>query len=103
AAAGDPCPGHRRRVARPAVGRYGGYPARPRAARERDDRPSAGRRAGRQAGRRDRQDRLDPWDAHVAAVADAAVCPVLTLDAARWREHAADLDEPLHVIEIADP
>ena len=46
---------------------------------------------------------LDPWDAHVAAVADAAVCPVLTLDAARWREHAADLDEPLHFIEIADP
>ena len=46
---------------------------------------------------------LDPWDAHVAAVADAAVCPVLTLNAARWREHAADLDEPLHVIEIADP
>ena len=46
---------------------------------------------------------LDPWDAHVAAVADAAVCPVLTLDAGRWREHAADLDEPLHFIEIADP
>jgi hypothetical protein len=39
----------------------------------------------------------------VAAVADAAVCPILTLDAAMWREHAADLDEPLHVIEIADP
>ena len=46
---------------------------------------------------------LDPWDAHVAAVADAAVCPILTHDAARWREHAADLDEPLHFIEIADP
>ena len=46
---------------------------------------------------------LDPWDAHVAAVADAAVCPILTLDAARWQEHAADLDEPLHFIEIADP
>ena len=39
----------------------------------------------------------------MAAVADAAVCPILTLDAARWREHAADLDEPLHFIEIADP
>ncbi len=25
---------------------------------------------------------LDPWDAHVATVADAAVCPILTLDAA---------------------
>ena len=46
---------------------------------------------------------LDPWDAHVAAVADAAVCPILTLDAARWREHAADLDEPLHFIEVTDP
>jgi predicted nucleic acid-binding protein len=46
---------------------------------------------------------LDPWDAHVAAVADAAVCPILTLDVARWREHAADLDEPLHLIEIVDP
>jgi predicted nucleic acid-binding protein len=46
---------------------------------------------------------LDPWDAHVAAVADAAVCPILTLNATRWREHAADLDEPLHFIEVADP
>jgi predicted nucleic acid-binding protein len=46
---------------------------------------------------------LDPRDAHVAAVAEAAVCPVLTLDAAKWREHAADLDESLHLIEITDP
>ena len=46
---------------------------------------------------------LDPWDAHAAAVADAAVCPILTLNATRWREHAADLDESLHFIEIADP
>ena len=46
---------------------------------------------------------LDPWDAHVAAVADASVCPILTLDAAKWREHAGDLDEPLHFVEIADP
>jgi predicted nucleic acid-binding protein len=46
---------------------------------------------------------LDPWDAHAAAVADAAVCPILTLNAARWREHVADLDEPLHFIEIAEP
>jgi predicted nucleic acid-binding protein len=46
---------------------------------------------------------LDPWDAHVAAVADAAICPILTLDAARWRGHAGDLDEPLHFVEIADP
>ena len=46
---------------------------------------------------------LDPWDGHVAAVADAAICPVLTLDAAKWREHAGDLDEPLYIIETADP
>ena len=46
---------------------------------------------------------LDPWDAHVAAVADAAICPILTLEAQKWRQHARDLDEPLHIIEIADP
>jgi predicted nucleic acid-binding protein len=46
---------------------------------------------------------LDPWDAHVAAVADAAVCAILTLDAAKWLEHAGDLDERLHFVEIADP
>lgn len=46
---------------------------------------------------------LDPWDAHVAAVADASVCAILTLDAAKWRAHAHDLDEPLHFVEIADP
>jgi predicted nucleic acid-binding protein len=47
--------------------------------------------------------RLDPWDAHAAAIADASVCPILTLDAPKWRQHASDLDEPLHIIEIADP
>ena len=46
---------------------------------------------------------LDPWDAHVAAVADAAVCPILTLDAPKWQQYSGDLDEPLHIIEIADP
>lgn len=46
---------------------------------------------------------LDPWDAHAAAVADASVCPIATLDADKWREHARDLDEPLYVIEITDP
>ena len=46
---------------------------------------------------------LDPWDAHTAAVADGSVCPILTLDAAKWEEHAHDLDEPLHIVEIADP
>lgn len=47
--------------------------------------------------------RLDPWDAHVAAVADVAICPVLTLDAAKWRDPAADFDQPLRIIEIAGP
>jgi hypothetical protein len=46
---------------------------------------------------------LDPWDAHVAAVADASVCPILTMDAGKWRQHARALDEPLHFVEIADP
>jgi hypothetical protein len=46
---------------------------------------------------------LDSWDAHVAAIADASVCPILTLDAPKWRQHSGDLDEPLHIIEIADP
>jgi predicted nucleic acid-binding protein len=46
---------------------------------------------------------LDPWDSHVAAVADASVCPILTLNAAKWRQHAGDLDDRLHFIEIADP
>ena len=46
---------------------------------------------------------LDPWDAHVAAIADVAICPILTLNAAKWRQPSADLDEPLHIIEISDP
>jgi hypothetical protein len=46
---------------------------------------------------------LDPWDAHVAVVADTSVCPILTLDGAKWRQHATDLDAPLHYVEITDP
>jgi hypothetical protein len=46
---------------------------------------------------------LDPWDAHVAAIADASVCPILTLDGAKLRPHLNDLDEPLHIIEVTDP
>ena len=46
---------------------------------------------------------LDPYDAHAAVIADAEICPILTLDAAKWQEHARDLDEPLHFVEIADP
>jgi hypothetical protein len=39
----------------------------------------------------------------VAAVADATICPILTPDAAKWRQYAKGLDEPPHIIEIADP
>jgi predicted nucleic acid-binding protein len=46
---------------------------------------------------------LGPWDAHVAAVADASICPIATLDAAKWLQHARDLDEPLYFVEITDP
>jgi hypothetical protein len=46
---------------------------------------------------------LDPWDAHTAAVADTVVCPVLTLDPAKWHEPGTALDAPLHIIEITDP
>lgn len=46
---------------------------------------------------------LDLGDAHVAAVADASACPILTLDEAGWRQRSADLDRPLQFIEIADP
>lgn len=47
--------------------------------------------------------KLDPWDAHTAAIADAAICPILTLDPAKWQQPSADLDEPLHIVEITDP
>ncbi|MEU6729814.1 hypothetical protein ABZ917_39445 [Nonomuraea wenchangensis] len=46
---------------------------------------------------------VDPWDAHVAALALMATCPILTLDRSRWERTAAGLDDPLYVIEIADP
>ena len=46
---------------------------------------------------------LDPWDAHAAAIADVGIYPILTLDAAKWRQPSADLDEPLHIVEISDP
>ncbi|MEO3809748.1 hypothetical protein ABGB17_12180 [Sphaerisporangium sp. B11E5] len=46
---------------------------------------------------------LDAWDAHVAAIADVAVCQILTLDAARWAGPSHAMDNPLHVVEIRDP
>lgn len=45
---------------------------------------------------------LDPWDAQVAAIADVSVCPILTLNAAKWRQHERDLDQRLYFIEIDD-
>ncbi len=35
--------------------------------------------------------------------ADVAIYPILTLDAAKWQQPSADLDEPLHIVEISDP
>jgi predicted nucleic acid-binding protein len=46
---------------------------------------------------------LDPWDAHVAAIAGASICPILTLDAAEWHGLPDEPDAPRHVIEISDP
>lgn len=46
---------------------------------------------------------LDLSASHVAQVANAATCPILTLDAERWARPSAALDDPLYVIEIADP
>lgn len=46
---------------------------------------------------------LDPWSAHVAQIAEASVCPVLTLDASIWAEPSMALDNPLFIIEIAEP
>ncbi|MEV8636602.1 hypothetical protein AB0395_33660 [Streptosporangium sp. NPDC051023] len=43
------------------------------------------------------------WDAHVAAIADVSVCPILTFDAAKWAQPSSTLNDPLHVIEIRDP
>lgn len=46
---------------------------------------------------------LDVCAAHVAAVADASVCPILTVDGDRWRRASASLPDPLFIVEIADP
>jgi hypothetical protein len=46
---------------------------------------------------------MEPGDDHVAAVATASACPILTLDAAKWQRHSADLDERLETVEIDDP
>ncbi|MEV7808665.1 hypothetical protein AB0O28_37505 [Microbispora sp. NPDC088329] len=46
---------------------------------------------------------LDVHDAHAAAIADVAVCPILTLQGGKWQRPSRCLDSPLHVIEIADP
>ena len=63
---------------------------------------SGARQAARVASIMDRTG-LAAWDAHVAAVAAAAKCPMLTLDAAQWQQASAAFDPPLQVIEITDP
>ncbi|WP_283136456.1 hypothetical protein [Rhizohabitans arisaemae] len=45
---------------------------------------------------------LTPYDAHVAAIADVAVCPILTLDAKHWHDSSHALAHPLTIIEIAE-
>jgi hypothetical protein len=39
----------------------------------------------------------------VPYVADISVCRILTMDAAKWHEHAGKLDKPLHFVEYAEP
>lgn len=46
---------------------------------------------------------MEPGDAHTAALSLTEGGRILTLDAARWRQNTADLDEPLFIVEIADP
>jgi predicted nucleic acid-binding protein len=46
---------------------------------------------------------LDVCAAHVAAAADASICPILTLDADRWQRASASLLDLLYIIEIAEP
>lgn len=46
---------------------------------------------------------LDWGDAHVAALADTSVCPILTLDGSHWAPTIRAFEEPLHVIEISEP
>lgn len=45
---------------------------------------------------------LDVWDAHTAAVANRSVCPILTVDVAKWRPAVGAFEHPLHVVEIED-
>ncbi|SEU47042.1 PIN domain-containing protein [Nonomuraea wenchangensis] len=45
---------------------------------------------------------LEAPDAHVAAIADAAVLPILTLDRAKWEEASRAVEEPFHIREIDD-
>jgi hypothetical protein len=46
---------------------------------------------------------LEVWEAHVAMVADASICRVLTYDAPKWAEPSRALEHRLHIVEIADP
>ncbi|WP_220448431.1 hypothetical protein [Nonomuraea diastatica] len=46
---------------------------------------------------------LDWGDAHVAALADTSVCPILTLEGPHWAAAIRAFEEPLHIIQISDP
>ncbi|MEV2270973.1 PIN domain-containing protein [Nonomuraea africana] len=46
---------------------------------------------------------LSPYDAHVAAIADVAVCPILTLNAAHWDAPSRALSQRLTIVEVAEP
>lgn len=45
---------------------------------------------------------LDPWDAHVAAVARASGCRILTVNGPKWREHEHDLGKRLEFVQVED-
>jgi hypothetical protein len=46
---------------------------------------------------------LDQADGHVAYVADVSIRRILTMDGAKWQEHAGKLDRPLNFVEYAEP
>jgi predicted nucleic acid-binding protein len=45
---------------------------------------------------------LDAHDAHVAAIADVSVLPILTFDRAKWEHASHEFDEPLNIRQIDD-
>jgi hypothetical protein len=73
-------------------------------------RPTLGfRRLWKEAAERADPEKVARMRAHVDAqlavlpTGRGGLPPSSPLDPAKWREHARDLDEPLHFVEIADP